>query len=101
VKALVFERNLPRFAASRVASLLGSGRGVGVGPLRLLDIEPPALPGPDWRRVTPVLSGICGSDLATGAVRGISRISSASRSSPVTRSSAGSTTTASRPTAGR
>ncbi|HEX4082107.1 MAG TPA: zinc-binding dehydrogenase [Acidimicrobiales bacterium] len=65
MKALVFERNLPRFAASRVASLLGSGRGVGVGPLRLLDIDPPALPGPDWRRVTPRLSGICGSDLAT------------------------------------
>ncbi len=65
MKALVFERNLPRFAASRVASLLGSGRGVGVGPLRLLDVEPPALPGPDWRHVTPVLSGICGSDLAT------------------------------------
>ncbi|HEY5244106.1 MAG TPA: alcohol dehydrogenase catalytic domain-containing protein, partial [Acidimicrobiales bacterium] len=65
MKALVFERNLPRFAASRVASLLGSGRGVGVGPLRLLDIDAPALPGPDWRHVTPVLSGICGSDLAT------------------------------------
>ncbi len=65
MKALVFERNLPRFAASRVASLLGSGRGVGVGPLRLLDVDPPALPGPDWRHVTPVLSGICGSDLAT------------------------------------
>jgi threonine dehydrogenase-like Zn-dependent dehydrogenase len=65
MKALVFERNLPRFAASRVASLLGSGRGVGVGPLRLLDVDPPARPGPDWRHVTPVLSGICGSDLAT------------------------------------
>ncbi|HVX20535.1 MAG TPA: zinc-binding dehydrogenase [Acidimicrobiales bacterium] len=65
MKALVFERNLPRFAASRVASLLGSGKGVGVGPLRLLEAEPPELPGPDWHRVWPVLSGICGSDLAT------------------------------------
>jgi threonine dehydrogenase-like Zn-dependent dehydrogenase len=65
VKSLVFERNLPRFAASRLASTFGSGRGAGVGPLRLLDTEPPELPGPGWVRVTPLLSGICGSDLAT------------------------------------
>ncbi|HEX3947053.1 MAG TPA: zinc-binding dehydrogenase [Acidimicrobiales bacterium] len=65
MKALVFERNLPRFAASRVASMLGSGRGAAVGPLRLLETEAPELPGPDWYRLTPRLSGICGSDLAT------------------------------------
>ena len=65
MKALVFERNLPRFAASRLASTLGSGRGAAIGPLRLLETEPPELPGPDWARVTPLLSGICGSDLAT------------------------------------
>jgi threonine dehydrogenase-like Zn-dependent dehydrogenase len=65
VKSLVFERNLPRFAASRLASTFGSGRGAAVGPLRLLETEPPELPGPDWARVTPLLSGICGSDLAT------------------------------------
>ena len=69
MKALLFERNLPRFAASRLASVLGSGKGVGVGPLRLLEVDAPALPGPDWHRVTPVLSGICGSDLATLDVR--------------------------------
>ena len=39
MKALVFERNLPRFAASRVASAFGSGRGAGIGPLRLLDAD--------------------------------------------------------------
>ena len=65
MKTLLFERNLPRFAASRVASAFGSGRGAGVGPLRLVEAEPPPLPGPDWIRVTPLLSGICGSDLAT------------------------------------
>jgi len=66
VKALVFERNLPRFAASRVAAMVaGSGRGAPVGPLRLTDVDPPVLPGPDWYRVRPVLAGICGSDLAT------------------------------------
>ena len=65
MKSLVFERNLPRFAASRLASALGSGRGAAIGPLRLAETEPPELPGPEWVRVTPRLSGICGSDLAT------------------------------------
>ncbi|MDA8275074.1 MAG: zinc-binding dehydrogenase [Actinomycetota bacterium] len=65
MKALVFERNLPRFAAARLASVLASGRGAHVGPLRLLDADPPALPAEDWYHLRPTLSGICGSDLAT------------------------------------
>jgi threonine dehydrogenase-like Zn-dependent dehydrogenase len=66
VKGLVFERNLARFAASRMVSVVGgSGRGAGVGPLRLTDVEPPELPGPQWHRVHPMLAGICGSDLST------------------------------------
>jgi threonine dehydrogenase-like Zn-dependent dehydrogenase len=65
VKALVFERSLPRFAAARVVSSFGSGRGAGVGPLRLVEEEAPPLPGEGWHAVTPLLSGICGSDLAT------------------------------------
>ncbi|MGA2036426.1 MAG: zinc-binding dehydrogenase [Acidimicrobiales bacterium] len=66
MKALVFERNLARFAASRVASsLVGSGKGISIGPLRLTELEAPALPGPGWHRVRPRLAGICGSDLAT------------------------------------
>ncbi len=65
MKALVVERSLPRFAASRVASAFGSGRGAGVGPLRLLDATPPEAPGADWYHLRPLLSGICGSDLAT------------------------------------
>ncbi|HEX4218882.1 MAG TPA: zinc-binding dehydrogenase [Acidimicrobiales bacterium] len=65
MKALVFERNLPRYGASRLASVFGSGRGAGIGPLQLLDVDPPELPGEGWYRLRPVLSGICGSDLAT------------------------------------
>jgi threonine dehydrogenase-like Zn-dependent dehydrogenase len=66
VKALVYERNVARFAASRVASVLaGSGHGVTIGPLRLTDTGPPEAPGRDWRHVRPLLAGICGSDLST------------------------------------
>ncbi len=64
MKALLFERNLPRFAASRLIAAAGSGKGAGVGPLRLTDVDEPELPGPGWHRVRPLLSGICGSDLA-------------------------------------
>ncbi len=66
MKALVFERSLPRFAASRLASAVaGTGHGVGVGPLELLEVDPPKLPGASWVRLRPRLAGICGSDLAT------------------------------------
>ncbi|MBV8980285.1 MAG: alcohol dehydrogenase catalytic domain-containing protein, partial [Acidimicrobiia bacterium] len=65
MKALVFERSLPRFAAARVAGSLAPGGGARVGPLRLTDVDPPELPGPEWHRVRPRLAGICGSDLAT------------------------------------
>ena len=65
MRALVFERNVARFAAARLVSSLGSGRAAGVGPLRLTDCDPPELPGPGWHPVKPLLSGICGSDLTT------------------------------------
>ncbi|HLN05988.1 MAG TPA: zinc-binding dehydrogenase [Acidimicrobiales bacterium] len=66
MKALRFERNVPRFAAARVASVIaGSGKGVRVGPLELVEVDAPEVPGPDWVRVRPRLAGICGSDLAT------------------------------------
>lgn len=65
MKALRFERSLPRFAAAKVAGAWSPGRGATVGPLRLADIEPPAMPEGAWKRVRPRLAGICGSDLAT------------------------------------
>ena len=66
MKALVIERHVHRFAAARTASyLLGSGSGLGVGPLRLIDSEALELPGEHWHRIAPRLAGICGSDLST------------------------------------
>ena len=61
---LIFERKPVKFAAARLAGTLAPGRGAAVGPLRLESNEPLPLPGPDWVRLTPRLSGICGSDLA-------------------------------------
>lgn len=59
MKALQVERSVARFAAARVAP---GGKPV---PLRLAEIDPPELPGPEWQLLRPLLSGICGSDLAT------------------------------------
>src|SRR5690606_22235281 len=58
MKALEFSRNLPRYAAARLAGTFVAGRGAGPGPLSLVDIDPPELPGPDWVRVRPRLAGI-------------------------------------------
>jgi len=65
VKAIVFERSVPRIAAARMAGALSPGLGSRFGALRLVELEEPELPGPGWERVRPLLSGICGSDLAT------------------------------------
>ena len=65
MKALQFRRSVPRFAAARIAGELAAGAGAKVGPLKLVDIDEPSLPGPGWQRVRPRLSGICGSDLST------------------------------------
>jgi threonine dehydrogenase-like Zn-dependent dehydrogenase len=65
VKALVFSRKPARYAAAMVAGSLRPGRGARYGPLSLRDVDPPELPAPEWLRLRPRLSGICGSDLAT------------------------------------
>ena len=65
MKALEFRRNVPRYAAARLAGSFTPGRGSGVGPMRLVDADLPELPSQDWEIVRPRLSGICGSDLAT------------------------------------
>ena len=65
MRALRIDRKLTRFAAARMASAFGSGRGAVLGPLRLVDMTAPSLPSADWFPVTPLRSGICGSDLAS------------------------------------
>ena len=78
VKALVFERSLPRTRRPGGGVARGRGSG-GVGrALALTEVDDPRSPGPGWQRVRPRLAGICGSDLAT--VDGASRRATSSRS---------------------
>ena len=66
MKALRFERSVPKFALARITSARKPGSGAGVGPLVFDEDAPePHAPGDGWVRVRPRLAGICGSDLAT------------------------------------
>jgi threonine dehydrogenase-like Zn-dependent dehydrogenase len=65
VRALEFSRKEARYAAAAVSSRLRPGSGARSGPLELVETDPPELPGPEWERVTTLLAGVCGSDLAT------------------------------------
>ena len=64
MKALRIDRRPAKLALARLAGSLGPTGAVRLGPLELTSIDPPALPGPGWTRITPLLSGLCGSDLA-------------------------------------
>lgn len=64
--SLVYRKSVPRYllmraGAKRVKNLETSR----FSPLHLEDVPEPKLPRPEWVRVRPLLSGICGSDLGT------------------------------------
>jgi threonine dehydrogenase-like Zn-dependent dehydrogenase len=67
---LVFDPRPPRLLAGRMRSWLRPGAGPGRGsPLRLLPIEVPEPFGPDWVRVEPRYSGVCGSDVTQAQLK--------------------------------
>lgn len=69
--AVQYVRSVPRYLAARSLGRAWSGLYTSKASVaRLVEIEPPALPGPRWVRVRPTLSGICGSDLAAIAAEG-------------------------------
>ncbi len=71
MRAIQYLKSVPRYLTARLLgprfpAIYTSGMGV----LRYGEIEPPPLPGPGWARVRPILSGICGSDLASLTAKG-------------------------------
>ena len=67
--ALEFYHSPARYLALRGATATRRGARIAdalagsVAPLRLSHLPEPTLPGPEWVRIRPLLSGICGSDL--------------------------------------
>jgi threonine dehydrogenase-like Zn-dependent dehydrogenase len=66
MRALVFDLSIPRYLAAKAAGKRFPALFDGAPScLSLRDDEPaPALPGEDWVRLRPILTGLCGSDLA-------------------------------------
>ncbi len=64
--SLVYRKSIPKYLLMRAGAKrlknLETGR---FSPLQLEDVPEPELPTPEWVRVKPLLSGICGSDLGT------------------------------------
>jgi threonine dehydrogenase-like Zn-dependent dehydrogenase len=64
VKALVFQHNLAREAASAIGGRIDRRAFVSrIAPVRLEDIDELPLPAKDWVRVETTFSGLCGSDV--------------------------------------
>jgi threonine dehydrogenase-like Zn-dependent dehydrogenase len=66
VLALRYSKSVPRYLLMRAgAKRIKSLETSRLSPLKLEEIPEPTLPTPEWVRVKPLLSGICGSDLGT------------------------------------
>lgn len=71
MQAIQYTKNIPRYLLTR--ALAPYWNEIGSSPvslIQLVDTAPPALPGAEWVRVRPLLSGICGSDLSTIQAKG-------------------------------
>lgn len=64
VLALTFQRSIPAYAIVKAAGGRPDVATSALSMLKLGDVDEPELPTPEWVRVMPTLSGICGSDLA-------------------------------------
>ena len=64
--ALRYSKSVPRYLLMRAgAKRLKRLETSRLSPLQLEEVPEPKLPTPEWVRVKPLLSGICGSDLGT------------------------------------
>ncbi len=65
MKALKISRSNAKFAVARLVSPISALGAAKFGPLSLVNESAPELPDADgWHRITPRLTGICGSDLS-------------------------------------
>jgi len=64
MRAVVVDKKPVRFAMARLLSSRLPEQAISSGPLTLRDIDSLELPGKDWVQASPLLAGICGSDLA-------------------------------------
>jgi threonine dehydrogenase-like Zn-dependent dehydrogenase len=65
MKALVFEYNIPKYLLTgALARKWPRILTTDLAPARVREIEEPRLPGPEWVKIRPRLSGFCGSDLS-------------------------------------
>lgn len=65
MKALRIERDTARFATAAALARTRAGGGAAAGILSLVEMSEQELPNDEWLRLSPRMSGICGSDLAT------------------------------------
>ena len=66
MQALVYRKSVPRYLLMRLgAKRIKNLETSRLSPLQLEEIPDPKPPTPEWVRVRPLLSGICGSDLGT------------------------------------
>jgi threonine dehydrogenase-like Zn-dependent dehydrogenase len=64
--SLVYRKSVPRYLLMRAgAKRIKNLETSRFSPLQLEEAPEPKLPAPEWVRVKPLLSGICGSDLGT------------------------------------
>jgi len=70
-QAVEFFRSVPRWLMVRALSRRWPDVASGaLSCIHLIETPPPALPSPEWVRIAPKLSGICGSDLSAIACKG-------------------------------
>ena len=66
MRALVYRKSVPRYLLMRAGAKRIKNLDISrLSPLQLEEVPEPNLPTPEWVRVKPRLSGICGSDLST------------------------------------
>jgi L-iditol 2-dehydrogenase len=66
MKGLVFDLSIPKYVVARGLGGLYPRLHYGAGScLSLRELPRPTLPGPEWVRLKPLLTGLCGSDMAT------------------------------------